>query len=114
MILWGDTATSGGSEIYNILATPTIDHSIIQGSGGSGSWDSSLGTDGGGNLDADPLLGSLADNGGLTDTMALSTGSPAIDAGMGSGAFFTDILGNPKVDCANVPNVDGIGDIVKI
>ncbi len=32
-------------------------------------------------LDVDPLLGPLADNGGLTQTMALLPGSPAIDAG---------------------------------
>ena len=35
--------------------------------------------DGGGIID--PLLGPLADNGGLTQTMALLGGSPAIDAG---------------------------------
>ncbi len=34
-----------------------------------------------GNLDADPLLGPLRNNGGFTETMALGTGSPAIDAG---------------------------------
>jgi hypothetical protein len=49
-------------------------------------------TDGGGNLsyddptcpgvDADPALGSLQDNGGLTQTMALGVGSAAIDAGL--------------------------------
>jgi hypothetical protein len=32
-----------------------------------------------GNLDADPLLGPLQDNGGFTQTMALGPGSPAID-----------------------------------
>jgi Right handed beta helix region len=32
-------------------------------------------------LVANPLLGPLADNGGETDTMALTTGSPAVDAG---------------------------------
>jgi hypothetical protein len=32
-------------------------------------------------LDTDPLLGPLQDNGGLTQTMALLTGSPAIDSG---------------------------------
>jgi hypothetical protein len=32
-------------------------------------------------VDEDPLLGPLAANGGLTDTMALLTASPAIDAG---------------------------------
>jgi uncharacterized repeat protein (TIGR01451 family)/CSLREA domain-containing protein/uncharacterized repeat protein (TIGR02543 family) len=34
-----------------------------------------------GNLTGDPMLGSLADNGGLTQTMALQDGSPAINAG---------------------------------
>jgi len=36
---------------------PTWRHSLIEGSGGSGDgWDAGLGTDGGGNLDADPLF----------------------------------------------------------
>jgi len=82
VILWGDTASSSGSEIYNQSATPVIDHSVIQGSGGSGgSWDSTLGTDGGGNLDADPKLAALASNGGPLKTMALLSGSSAIDSG---------------------------------
>ncbi len=38
-------------------------------------------TCGAGNLDADPLLAPLQDNGGPTPTMALLAGSPAIDAG---------------------------------
>jgi hypothetical protein len=37
---------------------------------------------------ANPLLLALADNGGPTQTMALSPGSPAIDAGVASGALF--------------------------
>ena len=32
-------------------------------------------------FNADPVLGALADNGGFTLTMALGTGSSAIDAG---------------------------------
>ena len=35
-------------------------------------------------LSGDPTLGALADNGGPTQTMALLTGSPAIDAGLDS------------------------------
>jgi predicted outer membrane repeat protein len=81
VILWGDTAGSDGNEIFNDTATPTIDHSIVQGSGGSASWDTALGTDGGGNLDADPELGPLANNGGVTQTMLPGAGSAAIDAG---------------------------------
>ncbi len=38
-------------------------------------------TAGGDQSDTDPLLGPLQDNGGPTQTLALQTGSPAIDAG---------------------------------
>ncbi|HMG33209.1 MAG TPA: choice-of-anchor Q domain-containing protein [Blastocatellia bacterium] len=37
---------------------------------------------------ANPMLMALADNGGPTQTMALTTGSPAIDAGVAAGAMF--------------------------
>jgi CSLREA domain-containing protein/uncharacterized repeat protein (TIGR01451 family) len=40
-----------------------------------------------------PLLGPLANNGGETDTMALATGSPAIDAGTAGGCPATDQRG---------------------
>jgi predicted outer membrane repeat protein len=64
-ILWGNT----GGEIFNLSGTPVITHSIVQG-----------GYAGAGNLDEDPLLGPLQDNGGFTQTMALGDGSPAINA----------------------------------
>jgi hypothetical protein len=41
-----------------------------------------------------PLIGPLANNGGLMDTHALLTGSPAIDNGINSGAPSTDQIGN--------------------
>ena len=83
VVLWANSAAGGGPEIHNMNpATPVISHSIVQGSGGSGdSWDGALGVDGGGNLDADPLLGSLADNGGFTQTLLPAAGSAVIDAG---------------------------------
>ncbi len=80
VIMWEDTAGTG-PEIFNDGGTPSFSYSDIQGSGGSGSWDSSLGTDGGNNLDSNPLLAPLANNGGFTQTMALVTGSAAIDHG---------------------------------
>jgi hypothetical protein len=43
-----------------------------------------------------PLLGPLQDNGGLTGTRALGTGSPAIDAGTSVGAPGTDQRGVPR------------------
>ncbi len=88
VILWGNSLQTGGigMGIYNApnggIASPAIDHSVLQDSGGSGAgWDASLGSDGGGNLDADPLLGTLQDNGGLTQTQLPGSGSSAIDTG---------------------------------
>ncbi len=63
-ILWGNS----GGEILNISGAPVITHSIVQG-----------GYTGTGNLDEDPLLGPLQDNGAFTETMALGAGSPAIN-----------------------------------
>lgn len=65
-IFWGNTP----GQIGNSYSTPMITYSDIEG-----------GYQGTGNIDADPLLGSLADNGGFTLTHALGVGSPAIDAG---------------------------------
>ena len=48
------------------------------------------------NSPLDPKLGPLADNGGPTLTMALLTGSPAIDAGGAMGAPATDQRGIPR------------------
>jgi predicted outer membrane repeat protein len=66
-ILYNNT----GGEIYAFKSTPVITYSIVKGGYG-----------GTGNLDADPLLGSLQENGGFAATMAPAVGSPAIDAGL--------------------------------
>jgi hypothetical protein len=44
-------------------------------------------------VNTDPLLGALLDNGGPVATMALDPGSPAIDAGLNSGCPATDARG---------------------
>ncbi len=93
VIAWGNTAPT--PEILNSYSTPEISHSLIDGCGGSGGgWDASFGTDGGGNLDADPLFFSEA--GG---DLRLMTGSPALDAGDGTvpGLPSTDITGASRV-----------------
>jgi hypothetical protein len=62
------------------------DHSLL----GDGTVDSVVTLVGSGNVRSNaPGLGVLADNGGLTKTMALLTGSPAIDAGPNPVATFT-------------------------
>ncbi|MGE0066892.1 MAG: choice-of-anchor Q domain-containing protein, partial [Solirubrobacterales bacterium] len=50
-------------------------------------------TDAASKQNTNPLLGALADNGGPTNTMALSAGSPAIDAGTNTGCPATDQRG---------------------
>lgn len=85
LILWGNMADGVGGyaepEITNAPGSPMIDHSVVQGSGGSDSWNTALGSDGGGNLDANPALGALGGNGGFTQTHLLGSGSSAIDTG---------------------------------
>ena len=70
-ILWADTAVISDPEINNNdTSAPVVTYSDIQG-----------GYPGTGNLSGDPKLGPLANNGGPTPTMALLSGSAAIDNG---------------------------------
>jgi predicted outer membrane repeat protein len=81
-ISWGNLAPLGQlTELAVPSGTLTVDHSIVKGSGGSGAWNAQFGTDGGGNLDADPLLGPLTELDGPTFVRYPATGSPAIDSG---------------------------------
>jgi hypothetical protein len=84
VILWGNQASSAGPEIYNEAnggtAIADIDSSVVEGG---------CPTDGGGlggnnctnDIYTDPQLGSLADNGGPTQTMLPGQGGSAFDAG---------------------------------
>ena len=59
----------------------------------------------------DPLLGNLANNGGPTETHALLSGSPAIDAGYNFG-IVDDQRGCPRpVDIPGIPNIKDGSDI---
>jgi uncharacterized repeat protein (TIGR01451 family) len=93
-ILWGNTANGGtvaSQQVSNANSQPFIHSTLVQGSGGSGAnWDSDLGADGGGNLEANPIFLRNPDPGldtvwGTTDDdfgdLRLHTTSPAIDAG---------------------------------
>jgi hypothetical protein len=122
-IFWGNTATSG-SQIYNNRSAPSVSDSVVQG-----------GYEGGTNiLTADPLLGTLGDYGGFTQTTPLLPGSSAIDAGDDDTCAATDqrgisrtqgagcdigayeliqfaISGNAGVAGATLSYTDGIGKI---
>jgi hypothetical protein len=103
-ILWDNTASSGGSQIHNSSSTPTVFYSDVQDSGGSGAgWDATLGTDGGGNIDADPLfVDATAEN------LRPWQGSPVVDAGSNSAIppdVAVDFDHNPRfVDVPIVPD----------
>lgn len=89
-ILWGNTP----EQVHGDTMSAT--YSDIQG-----------GYPGTGNIDGDPLLGPLADNGGITLTHALGAGSPAIDAGDPANCPDTDQRGFPRP-------IDGDGDGIAV
>ena len=98
-IIGGNTA-SQDNEIANVDGTPTFVNCNIEMSGGSESWKAALGTDGGGNIDADPLFVDKADADGADDVFAteddglrLVAGSPCLDSGVADNAPEGDILG---------------------
>jgi len=107
-ILWNNQADTSGDQIYNEPgSTPTIAYSDIQDSGGSGAgWDTALGTDGGNNLDADPLFVTPVDPSTAPTTagdLHLQAGSQAIDAGDNDECPASDLDGNLRP-------IDGDGD----
>ena len=115
-ILWGDGAATE-AEIYSYRSSSSIDfyHCLIQGSGGSGAlWDTTLGTDNGGNIDKDPLFINAANPAGLDgiwrttdDGLRPSWSSPCIDAGLANGAPEDDILGRARVGLPDIGAFEG-------
>jgi hypothetical protein len=84
-IFWGDT----NGEIYNYMSSPTISNTIIKGGCPSGGLCTDV-------LNINPNLAPLEDYGGLTPTMALPPGSPALDAGNDATCPATDQRGVPR------------------
>ncbi|ABW67591.1 choice-of-anchor Q domain-containing protein [Desulfosudis oleivorans] len=86
-ILWNDSA------IFNFIATPSYAYCNIKGSGGSASWDSTLGTDNGNNIDADPMFANPA-----AADLRLLAGSPCLDTGnnVANGTSF-DLDGEARI-----------------
>lgn len=123
VILWGDSAEDNGQEIfYSMLdggtLMPVMDFSIVQG-GDAGSFRSdgipdTTFSDGIGNLDADPLLGALGDNGGATPTLLPATGSAAIDTGTNTGCPVTDQRGvaRPQGPTCDIGAVEVQPDVI--
>jgi hypothetical protein len=122
----GNSSSGDGSAVYGIggFSDIRLGNTILQSAVGvtlvlvSGSFISdgyNLSNDGGGGLltkptdqiNTDPLLDSLADNGGPTLTHALLPGSPALDRGNSFG-LTTDQRGEPRpFDFASITNATG-------
>jgi len=90
-IIAGNTAANGsGNTTGAPTAGPNVDGAVT--SNGHNllgiATDATGFTGTGDQTGANPMLAALADNGGPTQTMALLTGSPAIDAGVAAGATF--------------------------
>jgi hypothetical protein len=75
-IFWDDYADNGGNEIYNFSSDPNFSYCDIEGCKPGSVWDPNFGTNGGGNIDSDPLFVDDAN-----DDYHLDPNSPCIDAG---------------------------------
>ncbi|MDR3219800.1 MAG: right-handed parallel beta-helix repeat-containing protein [Dysgonamonadaceae bacterium] len=105
-ILWGNTANNNAN-IRNYGDNLSWQYSLVEGSGGSDSWnEADFGTDGGNNIDADPLFVSpLAAESAPTTAgdYRLQAASPAI--GKGNNEYnltTTDLDGNPRLSGASI------------
>ena len=102
-IMWFDSAGSLGDEIYNIRSRPAISYSDITGCGGSGAgWDGSLGTDVGGNIDADPLFFASAIN---DFHLKSEFGHATTDPSLPYVIWLVDTVTSPCIDAGD-PNMD--------
>jgi hypothetical protein len=106
----GNASPSGGNFYVDNSTASTMKNSIVSGGGATNcdKFGTNLLTSQGGNVESadtcgftaagdkrgvDPALAALANNGGQTDTRALSAGSPAIDAAVGCPPPATDQRG---------------------
>lgn len=131
-ILWGNEAGTSGAQIAQTNANSLVTHSLIEGSsvdqdGDGDAWNDFLGTDGGGNIDADPRFADADGPDGVIGTadddlrlrgLGGSGYSPAIDAGdnnaVPSGLTddlagldrFLDVPGVPDTGSGSAPIVD--------
>jgi predicted outer membrane repeat protein len=109
-VLWDDTSGAAAEIAYLETAGGVISNTLLMGSNGSGpGWDGSLGVDGGGNIDDDPLFLRDPDPGldgawdGVDDDygdLQLQRGSPAVDAGDNAlvpAGLTTDLAGRQRI-----------------
>ncbi len=109
----GGTATFKNTIVANNTApsSPNCEGTIISAGYNLDSGNSCLFTGTGDQINTDPLLGNLQDNGGPTFTQALLAGSPAIDAGTTTSAPAVDQRGVARgADGDGTPDSPVAGD----
>jgi predicted outer membrane repeat protein len=79
-IVWGNSSINGRPGVHSDTGGCIVSYSDIQSSGGSSAWSLLNASDGGGNIDADPLF-VAAPTGSSDGNLRLSFGSPCIDVG---------------------------------
>lgn len=112
-ILWNNTATTSGSEIY-LTGIARFRYSLIQNSGGSGgSWNSAIGTDEGNNISGNPGFVNPGDAYGADDLPAtaddglkLSASSPAVNHGNNSAVGLVGITTDFNANSRLIGTVD--------
>jgi hypothetical protein len=123
-IIWNNeeagVTSSASSAVVNLdTSTASFAYSLVANSGGSGAWDTSLGTDGGNNIDVDPLFVLESSPGTAPSTggdLRLLDSSPARNAGDDSANSTTeDIAGNPRkqglIDLGAYEEVEEPGEV---
>ncbi len=129
-VLWANSASDSAPVAYNETGcAPVFSYCDITGCGGSGAgWLSALGTDGGGNVDGDPLVLRLPSPGadstwGTADDdygdLLQQAGSPLIDAGNNAvlpAQVTVDRLGQPRFadDPATADTGNGTAPLVDL
>ncbi len=97
-IIAGNTSDTGTNDTGNSNYATSGGHNLIQSDNGGGFVNGVNGDI----VGSDPMLNSLADNGGPTQTLSLQAGSPAINAGDDTAAPTTDQRGYPRVGTSDI------------
>jgi CSLREA domain-containing protein len=99
-LIAGNTGADGGPDVFGPFTSKGFN--LIGKTDGSTGFTATGDKSGTVASPLDPKLGSLANNSGPTDTMALLTGSPAIDAGNDTSAPATDQRGFSRVGQSDI------------
>ncbi|REA63810.1 hypothetical protein DSL64_05135 [Dyadobacter luteus] len=95
-IIWSNSGTALNFQGPGANGRADISYSLVQGSGGSGNWQTSVGSDNGHNLDTNPLFKDAGNN-----NYQIAVSSPAVNAGnsslLNNAAAISDLAGEIRI-----------------